>query len=424
MIIPTSLSKSGLWTAQWKISHANYLIYLLTFPAGQLTPSDLLLPIWKACEKGLIFWGKRITLTSNFRKWESLRPNWKIFFLKRKSTGVKDLESTGWMLVIVILSISTSQLQLGKKIALPTSDDRTTPSPRTRKRWKVLLKKIQYPLHFSKPELDGHLVYHQSSSSAISQELIDWLSHPFSKEDVKKALSDLNPSKAPGLDGFTALFFKNAWDTIGEDLSTAALKVLNDDAPLFNWNETIVTLIPKVKEPSTIQEYMPISLCNVCYKTVARAITNHLKGILDKIIGPFQSAFVPGRAITNNIIIGYECMHWLRNSNSKQGYVALKLDMSKAYDRVDWTYLQAILNALGFPSKWVSLIMRCVSSVSYSFKVNNHIFVKSLLRGAFVRVTPFPHMCLFFAHRGFQPFFIIKRNRMNYKESKWPGVAL
>lgn len=125
-------------------------------------------------------------------------------------------------------------------------------------------------------------------------------------------------------------FFQNAWDTVGEEVTTVALEVLNNGSSLNDWNSTVVTLIPKVKDPSSIKEYRPISLCNVSYNIIARAIMNRLKGTLDMVIDPFQSAFIPGKAITDNIIIGYECMHWLRSSNNKQSFAALKLDMSKA----------------------------------------------------------------------------------------------
>lgn len=84
-----------------------------------------------------------------------------------------------------------------------------------------------------------------------------------------------------------------------------------------------------------MKDFRPISLCNVSYKVIARTITNRLKLVLGNIIDPQQSAFIPGRSIMDNVLIGYECMHWLRNSNNKQGYAALKLDMSKAYDIVE-----------------------------------------------------------------------------------------
>lgn len=92
---------------------------------------------------------------------------------------------------------------------------------------------------------------------------------------------------------------------------------------------------------------------------------------MDKIIDPCQSAFVPGRLISDNILIGFEAMHWLRVSKSKEGYAALKLDMSKAYDRVEWRYVEAIMRKLGSLSKWIDLVLRCITSVSYTFKVND-----------------------------------------------------
>lgn len=201
----------------------------------------------------------------------------------------------------------------------------------------------------------------------------NFLDSPFTREDVKKALFDLHPSKAPGPDGFTALFYQNAWETIGDQVAKAALDVLNHGASLKDWNQTVVTLISKIKEPFTVRDFRHISLCNVGYKIIARAITNRLKSIMDEIIDPFQSAFIPGRAITDNIIIGFECMHWLKNNKSNQGFATLKLDMSKAYDRMEWSFLRNILTSLGFNSKWIDLIMMCVTTVSYSFKVNGII---------------------------------------------------
>lgn len=109
--------------------------------------------------------------------------------------------------------------------------------------------------------------------SAVTQDMNIRLAHPFSKEEVKKALFDLSSSKAPGPDVFTALFYQDAWDTIGDEISTAALGVLNNGDSLKDWNATVVTLILKVKDPSSIKEFRPISLCNVCYKIIARAIS-------------------------------------------------------------------------------------------------------------------------------------------------------
>lgn len=86
-------------------------------------------------------------------------------------------------------------------------------------------------------------------------------------------------------------------------------------------------------------EYRPISICNVIYRIIAKTIANRLKLILDHVISPTQSAFMPNRLITDNIIIGHECFHKIRHcKNKKHGLVVLKLDISKAYDMVEWSF--------------------------------------------------------------------------------------
>ncbi|XP_073154204.1 uncharacterized protein [Henckelia pumila] len=163
-------------------------------------------------------------------------------------------------------------------------------------------------------------------------------------------------------------------DQGGEDMAKAVLSVLNDGAPMDDWNSTIINLIPKVQNPLLMKEFRPISLCNVCYKLVARALTNRLRPLMEHVIDETQSAFVPGRLITDNVILGFETMHWMRNrQQGKQGYAALKLDMSKAYDRVEWKFLEAIMMKMGFCDEWIGKIMRCVTSVRYSFNLNSHL---------------------------------------------------
>uniref|UniRef100_A0A803PJ82 Reverse transcriptase domain-containing protein n=1 Tax=Cannabis sativa TaxID=3483 RepID=A0A803PJ82_CANSA len=110
----------------------------------------------------------------------------------------------------------------------------------------------------------------------------------------------------------------------------------------------------------------PIALCNVIYKVITKVMANRMKPLMDKIVADMQSAFIPGRLITDNILVSFEILLYLkRKRKGKEGYIALKLDMSKAYDRIDWPYLEAILIKLGFDRSWTRLIMKCVSSTSY-----------------------------------------------------------
>ena len=136
-------------------------------------------------------------------------------------------------------------------------------------------------------------------------------------------------------------------------------------------NHTCIILIPKIEKPKKVTEYRPISLCNVIYRLIAKAITNRLKQILPKIISPVQSAFVPNRLITNNIIIGYECLHKIRHSKGrKNGLVDLKLDISKAYDKVEWSLLEHTMERLCFSNKWINLIMNCITTHTFSIIIN------------------------------------------------------
>ena len=108
-------------------------------------------------------------------------------------------------------------------------------------------------------------------------------------------------------------------------------------------NKIVIVLIPKVKNPRNITQYRPISLCNVIYKLCSKVLANRLREILDEIIAEEQSAFVPSRLITDNVITAYECIHYIRNKKGKTGASAIKLDMTKAYETVEWTYLKRII---------------------------------------------------------------------------------
>ena len=115
-------------------------------------------------------------------------------------------------------------------------------------------------------------------------------------------------------------------------------------------NHTYIVLIPKVKNPEKMSDFRPTSLCNVIYKIISKVLANRLKQVLSNFISPTQSAFVPGCLITDNVLLAYETLHTMHcREKRKKGYIALKLDISKAYDRVEWPFLQGVMQRLSFP---------------------------------------------------------------------------
>lgn len=134
---------------------------------------------------------------------------------------------------------------------------------------------------------------------------------PFTSLDVWNALKAMHPTKAPGLDDYHAKFYQVHWDKLGHKLSSLIVGFLNDGIPFHDLNATFIALIPKVKKHESMNEFRPISLCNVMYKILSKMVVNRIKPILPCIVGDAQSAFISNRLITNNIIIASEVFHWL-----------------------------------------------------------------------------------------------------------------
>ena len=177
----------------------------------------------------------------------------------------------------------------------------------------------------------------------------------------------MHPDKSPGPDGMNPSFFQKHWDIVGASVVDSCLMFLNEGFLPNGINDTLICLIPKKNNPEKMGDLRPISLCNVIYKVVSKVIANRLKDVLPNVISEFQSAFLPGRMITNNVMLAFKISHFLkRKRQGKHGTTALKLDMSEAYDRVEWTFVEHMLLKLGFSDRFVNLIMLCVTSMTYS----------------------------------------------------------
>ena len=200
------------------------------------------------------------------------------------------------------------------------------------------------------------------------------LNRPFLAEEVQRALHQMAPLTTLGPDGMSLIFYKSFWHIVGNDVIMVVLSALNTGVVLESINTTFIALIPKILEPKKVSDFRPINLCNVIYKLIAKVLVNRLKKILPFVVSDTQSAFLSGRLITDNILVAFETLHYLKQkTQGKLGFMALKLDMSKAYDIVEWSFLEKAMLHLGFSERFVKIIMSYVTSVSYSVLLNGEL---------------------------------------------------
>ncbi|GKC41519.1 sodium/hydrogen exchanger 6 [Tanacetum coccineum] len=177
--------------------------------------------------------------------------------------------------------------------------------------------------------LDDHDLYIRSLDNAKA----DFMVRNVTNEEIKSVIFSMGDDKAPGPDGFTAAFFKKAWDVVGGDITCAIRDFFSNGKLLKELNHTIISFIPKVTTPARINDYRPISCCNVLYKCISKIIVERVKEGLGNIVSINQSSFVPGHRISENILLTQELM---RNYHRRRGppRCAFKVDIQKAYDTV------------------------------------------------------------------------------------------
>ncbi|GJZ76828.1 putative RNA-directed DNA polymerase [Tanacetum coccineum] len=214
-------------------------------------------------------------------------------------------------------------------------------------------------------------LFHKSLESDVAEDMI----REVCAKEIKEAMFSMGNDKSPGPDGFTAAFFKESWDIVGNDVRLrghSGCSSVNGKL-LKELNHTIIALIPKVQSPTKVNDYRPISCCNVLFKCISKIIANRIKRSLKYLISSNQSAFVPGRSISDNILLTHELMH---NYHLDRGVprCAFKVDIQKAYDTVDWEFLKAALEGFGFHKTMIRWIMECVTTTSFSISINGSLY--------------------------------------------------
>ncbi|XP_074293131.1 uncharacterized protein LOC141620062 [Silene latifolia] len=166
-------------------------------------------------------------------------------------------------------------------------------------------------------------------------------------------------------------------DVIDEEIKECLFSIPATKSPalmlLRQLNTTTLTLIPKIENPSSVLEFRPIACCNTLYKCLSKVLCKRPSKVLPDIVSDSQGGFVKGRNIVENVLICQDLVR-LYNRKAASPRCLVTIDLKKAYDSIEWKFLEQMLYALKFPQKIIDLIMVCVSTLGYSLSVNGGFF--------------------------------------------------
>lgn len=180
-----------------------------------------------------------------------------------------------------------------------------------------------------------------------------------SDSEIHRTICKMQPLKAPGPDGLPAAFYQKYWNILAPSVCSFIKDCFASRSFPHEANKSLITLVPKIENPEILSQFRPISLYNVTYKLLTKLLAERLKPLMPKLIGPFQSCFIPGRTTFDNIIMTQEILHSLRNRKGKTG--GMIINIFKAYDMVSWAFLEQTLMDSKFPPEWIQMIMSCVT---------------------------------------------------------------
>ena len=188
--------------------------------------------------------------------------------------------------------------------------------------------------------------------------------------EIWNALKSMKPYKAPSVDGLHAGFFQRFWLVVGDSVKREIKEVFRKQKVLEYLNQTLIALIPKQPGPEIVSHYKPISLCTTVYKIISKIIVMRILPLLPSLISPMQTSFIQGRRGINNVIIAQELIYSLRKRKGRTGYMVVKIDLEKAYDILEWSFIKMVFEHFGFPENMINLIMSCVSTPTTFLLVN------------------------------------------------------
>ncbi|XP_075092306.1 uncharacterized protein LOC107821421 [Nicotiana tabacum] len=206
------------------------------------------------------------------------------------------------------------------------------------------------------------------NTTSISESERESLQSNFEEQEVLSSLKMCASDKAPGPDGYTMGFFRKCWDILKEDIMAAFNNFHSQEMFEKSFNATYIALIPKKTGAKELRDFRPISLIGSFYKLLSKVLTERLKRVVGKLVDAQQMAFIKGRQIIDAVMIANEAVD--SRIKKKEPGILCKLDIEKAYDHVNWSFLLRMLEQMGFGQKWIRWMKFCISTVKFSILIN------------------------------------------------------
>ncbi|MCO5552957.1 hypothetical protein L7F22_006477 [Adiantum nelumboides] len=229
----------------------------------------------------------------------------------------------------------------------------------------------------------------------VSGDIQTAIMQPFSLHKVTDAVHGLDGATCPRDDGLTRQFFMQYWDLVSQPLREVLQEIFDTGIMLQSMSSGIISLIPKGGDASTLRQWRPITPMSSVYKILARMITSRLRPFLPDLIYSSQTGFVQDRSILDNVVTFYEAVEWAHQTG--QPTAIMLLDFEKAYDRVDWGFLET-LHRMGFLGAWIRGIFALYRSSSAAVTIGGHVGRTFALSRSVRQGCPLaPYLFLFFA---------------------------
>jgi hypothetical protein len=202
----------------------------------------------------------------------------------------------------------------------------------------------------------------------LSAEANHDLTRPFLLAEIEEVVLESDGNKSPGPDGFNFSFVKSFWNLIKGEVRLLFDQFHGTSKLPKSFSSYFVTLIPKINSPFSLGDFRPISLLGSLYKIIAKVLTARLARVMDLIVASTQSAFLKGRNLVDGVVVINEVVDLAKRRGDS--CIILKVDFEKAYDSVEWSFLEYMLRRFAFNDHWIAWIRACVFSGNMSVLVN------------------------------------------------------